>query len=318
MKFDVLIVGNYPPPIGGVTIHVKRLLDRLSTSTFTYSFIDLRREGVFTVLKSIFSTKMVHLHSSNSYLKLALAAMCFILRRPLLMTYHGNLGRYGKFRNGIDMLAIWLAKVPIMINEQSLAKAKQINYNAHFASAFIPPKAVENLDETSRNKIASLRTSSKFLFCTNASNVSYDVNGKEIYQITDLIKLFNRYLDLGLIISDPKGDYRRMIEKSGLIYNQNILFFDFGHDFNAVIEDCDCMLRFTTTDGDSLSVKEALFAGKNVIATDVVNRSSQVTLVRDDIKDLEEKVTSYQPSTISFNEDGFNEISEIYNFYLNH
>jgi hypothetical protein len=39
------------------------------------------------------------------------------------------------------------------------------------------------------------------------------------------------------------------------------------------------LLRITTTDGDALSVKEALFLNKQVIATDVVDRPVGTQLV---------------------------------------
>lgn len=38
MKQALLILGSLPPPIGGVTIHVKRLLEFLEKKSISYSF----------------------------------------------------------------------------------------------------------------------------------------------------------------------------------------------------------------------------------------------------------------------------------------
>lgn len=78
------------------------------------------------------------------------------------------------------------------------------------------------------------------------------------------------------------------------------------------------MIRFTTTDGDSLSVKEALLAGKSVIATDVVDRPEQVILVNNDLDALENVIRRFSPvPNVSFKEDGFNDIYKIYCNNLN-
>ena len=53
----------------------------------------------------------------------------------------------------------------------------------------------------------------------------------------------------------------------------------------------DALIRATTMDGDSLSVKEALYYGVPVFATDVVDRPSGV-ISFSDFKDLEKKIIS--------------------------
>jgi len=75
------------------------------------------------------------------------------------------------------------------------------------------------------------------------------------------------------------------------------------------------MIRFTLTDGDSLSVKEALLLRKPVIATDVVNRPEQVLLVSTDIQSLEDAIKNFQKYTPNpFNENGFKDLLSIYHF----
>jgi glycosyltransferase involved in cell wall biosynthesis len=63
------------------------------------------------------------------------------------------------------------------------------------------------------------------------------------------------------------------LEDCLLLMNESISFV-------KLMEVADIMLRPTLTDGDSLSVREALFLGKTVIASDVVTRPEGVVLYR--------------------------------------
>ena len=57
----------------------------------------------------------------------------------------------------------------------------------------------------------------------------------------------------------------------------------------------DCLIRATTTDGDSLSVKEALYYKKKVIASNCVDRVPNVILYDNlDFNQLQEKILSIE------------------------
>jgi hypothetical protein len=95
--------------------------------------------------------------------------------------------------------------------------------------------------------------------------------------------------------------------------NDNILLLPFLHDFNAVLKETDSMIRYTTTDGDSISVKEALYAGKSVIATNVVDRPHDVILINNNIDDLKKAVTSFCPdNNNNLVENGFLGLLSVY------
>lgn len=310
---DILVIGTLPPPIGGVTIHVQRLCDQLEKSEVSFQFIDFKRNTRREILKAFLKNKRIHLHSSNVHIQLLFAIFCLITTKKLILTYHGNIGRYGIIKNTFNHISIKMAKIPIVINKQSYHIAKKINKKTKLVSAFLPPVHIKPLDESMQKKILSLRENCRFLFCTNASNVNFDINKREIYQITNLVKLFNDLPDFGLIVSDPTGNYIDYLENNKILINPNILFISYEHDFNSVIKESNCMIRYTTTDGDSLSVKEALSAGKQVIATNVVDRPEQVILVNDDIIDLKNKVTDFSLNQgDSFDENGFDNLYEIY------
>ena len=42
MEHHVLILGSLPPPVGGVSIHVQRLVDALEKNAIPFSFLSLK------------------------------------------------------------------------------------------------------------------------------------------------------------------------------------------------------------------------------------------------------------------------------------
>ncbi|MEP6466393.1 MAG: glycosyltransferase [Parafilimonas sp.] len=275
----LLILGTLPLPIGGVSIHVERLLDHLNSAGYPYSFFDIKRDSISKAVTLFFKFKWLHLHTSSVYLRFAIALAGKIFRKKIIITIHGNLGRFNTYKNILDNLSIKLCSVPIVINLQSLKKGIQLNKNTVLISAFIPPFQNEFLEEKISEKIFKLRETYEVIFCTNAHNLSYDKKGNEIYQISLLIKIFKELKHRALVIADPSGAYKNYINNIQEKLTGNIYFISKAHNFWEVIKLSDVFLRTTTTDGDSLSVKEALYLQKNVIATNVIDRPEGVILV---------------------------------------
>lgn len=315
----ILILGVQPPPIGGVTIHVKRLCEQLMSAGFDWVFTDIKKAPKFKILCDCIACKNIHLHSSNPYIRLLISAFCFLLQKRLLVTFHGNLGRYGRFKNWLDCLTARYCFLPIVLNENSLSIAKRFNKKALLITAFIPVKTITPLQEQYIGLIGTLKKNCKQVFCTNASYLGFDARGKEIYQITDIIAIFNNQPQKGLIISDPSGKYKDYLKNRKVSIDSNIVLISEPHDFNAVIEHSDAVIRFTTTDGDSISVREALSLRKPIIATNVVSRPEGVILISPNVKDLEDFLNSDKIEPVSNNvkiENAFEKLQNIYRAIL--
>lgn len=272
MDKKILILGKVPPPIGGVTIHVQRLLQSLDKDKLPYTFVALQVRNLNQVLKLIAQHNVVHLHTSNSYVRLLLLLLLKVWGKKKIFTLHGNLLRYGWFKNTIDLLAIKLADIPIVINQGSYELAKIKNPKTQLLSAFIPPIKVQPLEEKVKQDLLVFTNCYKTTFCTNAFNLTFDKNGREIYGISDLIHLFKKMPTIGLIFSDPSGAYSNFFKEKNIELTDNICVLKIPHDFVNILNISDGFIRSTTTDGDSLSVKEALFYNKIVICSDCVNR----------------------------------------------
>lgn len=314
IKDKILIIGTLPETsgIGGVTIHIKRLLEWLKSEGMGFEFVDYRSSSLICHLKAIWRYRLLHLHISNPFFRLLyiLVARCFWTR--VIMTLHGNLGRHSRFGNFIDRLTIRFCTVPILLNEESYNKALRINKKAELISAFLPPDDNGFLPDWVKDRIRDLKSSGMELYATNASTRSFTSDGREIYGIDFLTGFFKSLDNKILIISDPSGKYSQF-------YNQKELFFIIGnHSFFELLKLVDAFIRDTATDGDSLSVREALYLGVPVLATDVVPRPRGVIEFKyNDSSSLEiaiSKIKNYPKSFVKDNPIG--EIVRTYKKYM--
>ncbi|MCK4662710.1 MAG: glycosyltransferase [Bacteroidales bacterium] len=314
----ILIIGKTPPPIGGVTIHVQRLLNHIDNRNINYSYYMIRNtvSSQFSLIKKVLSHKKVHLHASNPYFRFYISFICRILKKPLINTYHGNIGRFNKIKNFFDNMSIRLSRIPIVLNEDSFIKAKKLNSSTIQLSAFIPPINEENLPNIIQNKILYLKKKFKRIFCTNAYKNSKDINGNEIYGCTMLIQVFKKTKNLALIFSDPSGECLQNVKNKQIEIPDNIFFIDYPHNFYEILKETDGFIRATTTDGDSISLREALSLNKIVIASDCVTRPNGCILFKTgDKTDLFNKLEINNFEKISIHNDKNNVINKLIKLY---
>lgn len=268
----ILQFGKLPPPIGGITIHIERLMNELNNSNINCQILDYsKKNDIYSIIKKIINCKIVHIHISRKFHRLLFIIIFRLLMKKVIVTFHGEYN----FKNKYDFFSLQFASQSILLNNISFLNAKNFRKrNIHLIGAFIRPlvKFETSLSIDTLKIIDNIRNSYKHIFCTNAWNIVFDKNGEEIYGGSILISLFANVNDNALIFSDPQGKYHNfLISKFGLIPD-NVLFIKYNHDFIDVINICDAFIRSTTTDGDSLSVHESLSLGKNVIASNVVDR----------------------------------------------
>lgn len=289
----ILIIGSIPPPIGGVTIHVQRLLLFLNNNKISYDHINLKEKSIFNILVQILNYKHIHLHSSNVYYRLIITFYCFLTNKKLIITFHGNLGRYNKIKNILDLITIKISYIPIVLNKGSFNKAIHYNKRTTLISAFLPPITTNKLPEELTSQIKENKIKYSHCFSTNAYNLSYDKNRNEIYGIINLIEIFSKVKKYCLYISDPSGNYYKFITSLYPQIPENIKIINYSHNYFELLKHVDCMIRNTSTDGDALSVKEALFLNKIVLATSVVSRPKGVYTYKTDYE-LEKLLTDFE------------------------
>ena len=275
----VLIIGTIPSTsgVGGVTVHVARLCEALKENSVVFELCDYKVLPFTAQIGMIKRSKIVHLHVSNPFLRLFYVSICRLLSKKVILTFHGNLGRFGALKNLIDLYALRLCNVPIMINNDSYIKANSYNSRSVLIPAYIPEKSKPELPDDVKDIILKYKSKGKIIVSTNASYMQFSDKGDEIYGIHFLVEFFKDKDEYMLIVSDPSGQYSEYYLDVKL---QNVSIIKQTHSFASLLSYSDIMIRATATDGDSLSVREALDLGVRVIATDCVDRPVGVLLFK--------------------------------------
>lgn len=268
----ILIIGKMPPPIGGVTVHVKRLTESLRQRGFGFAFCDPGNDSAISIFNKIVRHRIVHIHFSRPWLQLAFAIFCRVTGKKLIITYHGQWGRYNTFENYAVTLSSMLASVPIVQDHTSLCVARLRNKRARHISTFISSPDTAPISPMLAREIVDKKKNYRHTFCTNAWNVTFDKTGREIYGISEMVHWFSDHPEYLLLMSDPSETYRKFIGRKFNRIPNNVLFISEQHDFRQILKLSDALIRNTTTDGVSLSVHEARELNVPVLASNAVNR----------------------------------------------
>lgn len=310
MERKILIIGSVPPPVGGVTIHVKRLLEHLTLRGVAYDFFSLRRKSLLWLLPEILRHHIIHIHISSIPFCLFLSIFCLIFRKRLIMTRHGDIFRNTGIKFHMDLWSIKLAYQPIVLNSECLEIARRYNPETVLASAFLPELNKETLPEDVLNAIQEARSNNRKVFAVIASNLAFDAKGREIYGVSSLMELFARNPSFFLIAVVGVEAYREFLLRTGEIPS-NVFPVTEPISFVALLEYIDGMIRNTVTDGDSVSVREGLSAGVPVFASDCVSRPSG-TILYHSIQELENLLHQEHKITVEKKTDTLEELIRIY------
>ena len=100
----VLLIGKTPPPIGGVTIHVYRLLNRLIDTRNNVNFYDLNNFKVHTLIGCIIKNDVIHNHSNSRIFLFIVSVLCKLLNKKYIITIHGNCRSLGLLHSFLKKL----------------------------------------------------------------------------------------------------------------------------------------------------------------------------------------------------------------------
>ena len=314
----LLIIGTLPEAsgIGGVTIHIKRLLDYLDSKDYNYDFIDYRRSKIINVIKEVIKHRYVHVNLTNIYLLLTIVLLGKLSKTKVIVTKHGNFSNSNYLKKNLFKIYIKLCSVSIVLNNQSFEFSKKYNKRSILISAFIPPVKEEELPNKIKSSLLSFVRNNNIIFATNASSYAIDDKGNEIYGIKCLIQIFENNRNWALVISDPKAEYRTFFIDNNIYIPENILIITERHSFYEVLKLSDGMIRNTSTDGDSLSIKEALFLHKRVFCSKVVSRPKDCVLFKyNESKDIELKISEFLELDFQPSETIINGAEDLLNLY---
>lgn len=313
----IALLGSYPPPYGGVSVHIQRLkkkLEEINIKTIVYDFFDReikKDNNVITVKKPIrwiikyfFTAKenIIHSHFSEWRIRSIIAIMSFINKKTII-TIHGD-----SLKQSLDTTN-WIKKkiIKFSLKHTSYIIAtnediKQLCLNMEVkptrisvVPAFIPPSIIEDEINDIPTEIWTFINTHSPIISANAFEIRFNKN-EDLYGIDmciDLcINLMKEYPTIGLIFFLPNiGDYnyynklKNIIIKSGI--KNNFLFVNKEYQFYPILINSNVFIRPTNTDGDSISIREALYFNIPVVASDCVERPKSTILFRNrDTKDF--------------------------------
>lgn len=303
MKIKTLLVGCIPPPIGGISIHMKRFLDNYSDGIETeLTVFDIRKLKIlkknskdsFALFSEFFNSNIIHLHNTNKSLNILLAIISKLFIKKVVYTHHNSI--FGNSR-----LLKWLFSLCdaiVVVNKSSLncSLLRKHQSKVVVIPAFIKPFKFEEID----NEILNFMKKKQFIIVANGfrANMWKTTN---LYGFDILIKAYNYAIEnnlinfSALILVDPSNTsielVNTLLSKMSENIRKTVMFIGKPIDFSSLIKNASVVVRPTRTDGDALTVREAIFLNKPVIASNVVERPEGViTYETDDYIDLANKL----------------------------
>lgn len=303
MAMHVLQLGPVPPPEGGVSRNMMAIRDELRAAGHRCSIIattkgpgkasepDVYRPRSVLALQNLLRSlkfDILHLHIGGEVnakvIALAATAARFGNRKSVL-TLHS--GAFPQTKEGIS------AK-PFSIRGLVFRKfSRLVAVNQEIADVFRRYGVAENkisvvlpysLGLPDENVTVPAELSA---FIIGHSPLLLAVGGLEkeydpLFQIAAMKEIVNEFPDAGLLIVG-EGSLRREVEQavSASKYSTHIrITGNVGHAVTLhLIRDADILIRTTLFDGDAISVREALYLGTPVIATDNNMRPDGVHLI---------------------------------------
>jgi len=312
MNNKVIIYGILPPPFGGVSIYLRRFKEYLEKTDFNFVFIqsndinDKHSVKNFFVSQLNFKKNVIHLQGFQSGKNLLFLLFLMLLcRKKVVVTIHNDrfLFQYNSLKNMQKIIAkIFYNNISHIITVNPNSKYGFIPTNKiSIIPAFIPPTSDEIDIKQLPDFFIKIKETHKFLITANAFKISF-FNNQDLYGIDLSVELMkklieNGHKDIGFIYVIPDiGDYdyyekmKRQVEENNL--QENFHFYTKPVAYPAVINMCNLFIRPTNTDGDALSIREAISLKKPAIASNVRKRPEGTILFKNrDIEDLYIKTT---------------------------
>lgn len=313
MKYRILILGPIVPPSGGVSLHIDRLT-KLIENDFNFEFIDeskVKKENVFNIrslnmyhyLKKVIKSDLVYIHSGVTTLRYFHLIFGRLASKKIIITLHSYPFKKKPVLRHLDEFFFKLANRIIVVNPAILERLSLPVENCIICGAFIPPKMDTEpyLPTTVSNWINDRKNKAKLIICGNATQLRL-YNNLDLYGLDMCIEIAGQLIKNGAPVSfiynvssldlnkELYFKYQAVIDN--LDIKENFLLISGNISFVRMIEQSDIVLRPTNTDGDSLSVHEALYLGKPIIASDIVRRPLGTIIFKSrDVTDFRTKVS---------------------------
>jgi len=312
----IAIIGPYPPPYGGISTHINRVIEHLDNNDIDYVFYnessnkfhrsDKKFNGIaryFKTLLFLFSRySLIHHHSPDKYVRLLLCGIGRF-KNNIYLHIHGESLKDDIEQKGILSLLI----KRLLRNVHILADNDEIyNYLRRYSprtiniiDAFIPPSLEIGEFKIFKDSLSLidadivLTTMGWFRRYKNEDLYGFDI-------LLDALNTVNNSLKESIviiarvngIIDNDIYDCFLAKRKALKLENNFVLLEDDYQTIWPLYLVGQVFIRATNTDGNSVSLKEALWFNSQVIASDCIVRPEGVNLFKNrDSNDLAKQIT---------------------------
>lgn len=302
-KRDVALIGTYPPPMGGVSIHIERIINYLNSNNVNYILYDNSKNRKIETLKHkhinnmklwlfgyLFkcNEKLIHLHEVNWFVVSIMCFIAWIRNSKVILTIHSFREEpciFNYFRRFAFKFSIRFVDFFICVGENE--KSKLLRYGCVESKIKVIPAYIHPLykiEDAARipGYVWSYIKSNDFMICANASMLCF-YNNQDLYGLDMCIELYSRLISkykhkkIGFIFCLPNiGDYKYYLKIKDMIkelnFENKFIIVNMEVPLCPIMKKCHLFIRPTNTDGDAISVREALYYKIPTIASDIVSR----------------------------------------------
>jgi glycosyltransferase involved in cell wall biosynthesis len=338
----VLLLGPYPPPHGGVQTNLVAIREYLLRNGHECLAINLTRfrapdaDGVYyprnaaglARLMLQLRADIVHLHFGGDLTARLVRLACLsslLPGRKVVLTFHSGgypsspAGRTARPRTLRGLILRRLDGL-IAVNTEIAALYRKFGVRPErirtiLPFAMKPPDRALPLPERARSFLAVHKPA---LLTVGQLEPEYDLP----LQIEVMEDILPRFPGAGLVIAGGGSIEEELRHRiAAKPYAEHVLLYgDMPHAATLrVMLECQALLRTTLYDGDSVSVREALYIGTPVIASDNGMRPAGVRLIpasnREELRDAIFETLAGGDSRKGVSGDGQENIREVVEFY---
>lgn len=307
----IAIIGPYPPPYGGISVHIERMLKSLPEKDIHfYNTAKTARYGkpfyrfwiyLYVLYFFIARYKIIHYHSTSKKIRFLLSLVSFF-RRNVYFHLHG-----ASFMDTIEETTFIAKTIKSLIpytnfiasNEKIFHSMSALHPRSIFLyDAFIPPSFNQRdinafaTDVEMPNSPYIISMVGWFSLYKNEDLYGFDIT----LEALDIL-VNKQHLDL-LVIASVNGINDKLLYDNFIAKRASL---NLTHNFKLIESTpkeiyplflySHLFIRPTNTDGNSVSIKEALWFETPVIASNVVPRPSESELFENrNAEDLADKI----------------------------
>lgn len=299
-KKKIAIFGPYPPPLGGISVHIQRIEKCLIDENIEYTIFDHysntgknvipTNKNFFRYLKFLFVKDYALFHFHQMFLFEYIFYFLFSKINPtsFIITIHGEtLLNTNKWKQkAVFFILKKTHNIKILSVSQNIHHFLiSNNIDATYLPAYVPPIAINKKNIQKDERICFLfsiwkidRETAEHVYNIR---LAFEFLKREKKHFKMVFMIGNKESSDLKYLNDVINEYSLHHDIS-LIYNENLV--DYIHNFEFI-------LRTNFVDGYGVSLQEAMDLGVPAIASDVCERPKGTILFKNnDIEDLISKV----------------------------